>query len=63
MEQIKLEIEKPYPKQIDFFKSRSRYTAYGGARRTEARAGLLELKLYFYASTIQEYKYYYLEEH
>ena len=22
----------PYPKQIDFFKSKSRYTAYGGAR-------------------------------
>lgn len=32
MEQITLEIEKPYPKQIEFFKSRARYTAYGGAR-------------------------------
>ena len=32
MEQITLEIERPYPKQIEFFKSRARYTAYGGAR-------------------------------
>jgi phage terminase large subunit len=32
MGEIRLEIEQPYPKQIEFFKSRSRYTAYGGAR-------------------------------
>lgn len=29
---IRLQIEKPYPKQIEFFMSKSRYTAYGGAR-------------------------------
>lgn len=29
---IKLAIERPYPKQIEFFKSKARYTAYGGAR-------------------------------
>lgn len=32
MGEIRLEIERPYPKQIEFFKSQSRYTAYGGAR-------------------------------
>ena len=29
---IRLALERPYPKQIEFFKSKSRYTAYGGAR-------------------------------
>lgn len=29
---MRLEIEQPYPKQIEFFKSTCRYTAYGGAR-------------------------------
>lgn len=32
MGEIRLTIEKPYPKQIEFFKSKARYTAYGGAR-------------------------------
>lgn len=27
-----LKIQKPYPKQVRFFESRTRYTAYGGAR-------------------------------
>ena len=27
-----IEIEKPFPKQIEFFNSDKRYTAYGGAR-------------------------------
>lgn len=32
MGELRLEIEQPYPKQIEFFKSTCRYTAYGGAR-------------------------------
>lgn len=32
MGEIELVIDKPYPKQIEFFESRVRYTAYGGAR-------------------------------
>lgn len=32
MGQIELRIDRPYPKQIEFFESRCRYTAYGGAR-------------------------------
>lgn len=32
MGQIALQIDKPYPKQIEFMMSRCRYTAYGGAR-------------------------------
>ena len=29
---FKLNIEKPYPKQLEFFKAHSRFVAYGGAR-------------------------------
>ena len=32
MEQIELVLPKPYPKQIEFFCSTAKYTAYGGAR-------------------------------
>ena len=32
MGEIVLELQRPYPKQIEFFKSTCRYTAYGGAR-------------------------------
>ena len=32
MGELTLEISRPYPKQIEFFKSTCRYTAYGGAR-------------------------------
>ena len=32
MQSIKLKLNKPYPKQDEFMRSRTRYTAYGGAR-------------------------------
>ncbi len=32
MGQIELVIDKPYPKQIEFFKATNKYVAYGGAR-------------------------------
>ena len=32
MGQIELEIDRPYPKQIEFFKATNKYIAYGGAR-------------------------------
>lgn len=32
MGQVELVIDKPYPKQIEFFESQARYTGYGGAR-------------------------------
>lgn len=32
MGQVELQIDKPYPKQIEFFKATNKYIAYGGAR-------------------------------
>lgn len=32
MGEIELEIDRPYPKQIEFFEATNRYIAYGGAR-------------------------------
>ena len=32
MGQIELKIDRPYPKQIEFFEARTKYIAYGGAR-------------------------------
>lgn len=32
MGQVELEIDRPYPKQIEFFKATNKYIAYGGAR-------------------------------
>lgn len=32
MGQVELQIDKPYPKQIEFFKAANKYIAYGGAR-------------------------------
>ena len=32
MGQIELILDKPYPKQIEFFKATNKYIAYGGAR-------------------------------
>ena len=32
MGQIELVLDKPYPKQIEFFKATNKYIAYGGAR-------------------------------
>ena len=39
----KLIINKPYPKQVEFYKSKYRYTAYGGARGG-GKVMLLEIK-------------------
>lgn len=65
MEQVKeLVIDKPYPKQIEFFESRSRYTGYGGARgggkSWAARTKAVLLALYYPRNTnivIKAYAY------